>query len=537
MKNAAVCIIFLLFTAICATSCHDEEKDVTRNFMPVNIKVEQKGFTSIEVSWEIPVECEKYTVQLAEDSLFTNIIDKQTTPAKSYKYAGLNNNFTYYIRVRAENQDQSGPSQWQQTEFIFSRDKIVTDISTSSCTAVVSLNLQVGETDSLAIRLTKEGTDVTTAITIERHKDNITIKDLEQSSLYNISLLQDGFTVEEYAFATKGSNEREKPTYITVTPDDNIQNVIDNSADGATINFTQGIYAYGDKQITIENKSLIFESAATDRESLPEIHFKSFSLKGNVEKIIFRNIGISGFAFGGKSPEQKNSYFIDLTSDFTSADTVMIEGCTIHYLNFCVIRGSRGKGMQKIKYIGFRNCEIYDINSIGDNQYEMLKLDSLQLNKIELTNCTIYNVSHGLINNRNNHAASLEAVIRNCTINDFGSTSHNPKKYLLNFTNTNARIVIENDIFSNLKGYDGSETYMSKGFTLGDAKSYANNNLFHHMPFTVSEATNWTECNNNLDDVNPQYADPETGDFTIGNSTLLHGGKNGMPIGDPRWCK
>ena len=63
----------------------------------------------------------------------------------------------------------------------------------------------------------------------------------------------------------------------------------------------------------------------------------------------------------------------------------------------------------------------------------MLKLDSLQLNSLELNNCTIYNTSHGLINNRNNYITDAKGSIINCTINDVGSTDSTPKNICSTF--------------------------------------------------------------------------------------------------------
>lgn len=479
--------------------------------MPVSVEVSQDGINNATLNWRTVNNASSYTIQLYSDENYSSLIIEDKTTIPQYTFAGLSNKKTYYYQIRANNILPELSSKWKKGKFTFTREAILNEPVFYSDSIKITWNRTI-ESLSLAVCFDSSNT-IHNLSQNEQISQSYILRDIKPSTSYTVKLFIDTTLIDAIAFTTK---QTECHT-VFVSPNDNLIDIINNCADGSTIHLSEGIYAYGDKEITIKDKSLVIESTSTNEDNYPEVHIKKFSLKGNVGNFIIKNIALTGFALGGKSPNDKNDYFIDLNSDFVKADSIIISGCTIHYLNNCAVRGSRGLGKQSVKYMEFADCIFNDINSEGKNQYELFKLDSLQITDLILRNCTIYNTSHGLINNRNNHTGNVNITIENCTINDIGSTSSVPKKYLLEFSKTAGKLAFNNNIVSNLKGYSEGNSSMSKGFSLGNLTSKATHNLFYNMPFTVQEVTNWTNSTDNYDDINPQYEDQGIGDFTINN--------------------
>lgn len=535
ISNISKIYLCVIIITLLLHACKDEKEDIAiRNFAPIGLCVVQDNINKATIKWQAVKNAVSYTVQLSTDSTFNYKTDETTVSCDSSISTGLINGQIYYVRVRANNADSTLNSHWETTTFKFNRDNILYASEVGSDSVLLSWNKMIpslsqiiisSTTDSIKYELTQ----------IDISNQHTTIHGLKSGIPYTAKIYMGNILIGSSIFRTKSLSENDKDIYIT--NEDNLINVLNLASNGSSIHFGPGVYAYGDNDIEINNKSLVFESNETNADSFPEISVKSFTLKGHINKIIFKNLSLSGFALGGASPNKLNSYLIDLSDEFIDADTILIEGCAIHNLSNCVIRGSRGKGQQKVNYIGLKNCEISNINSTGANKYEMLKLDSLQLNSLELNNCTIYNTSHGLINNRNNYITDAKGSIINCTINDVGSTDSIPKKYLLDFSGNVGTYLLQNNIFSNLKGYSTSANSMSKGFLTDKSTINGYNNLFYNMPFTAAEVINWNNSDGNIDDVDPQYKDSNIGDFTIGNTLIKTAGKNGSCIGVEKWCK
>lgn len=511
---------------LCATlTCCKEDENEARNFMPFNVSVIQDGINTVSISWQEVPNTAFYTIQIFNDSCRQDLLFEKTTNTNNCSFSNLETNQHYYFQLQANNADIALNSNWQKGHFIFKREQILNKPTISGDSVKVSWNRKV--TDLSKITLISESVIEATITPEIIENQQIVFKGLTESN-YIVRLYIGETAIDEYPFSTNQNIIHQ----VHLTSNDNLVETLNNCPDGSIILLSPGVYSQGDKEIVINNKSITIKSSSTNDEELPEIHVKRISLKGKIGNFIIKNVSLSGFALGGKSPNEKNDYFIDLNDDFVSADSINIEGCTIHYLNNCAVRGSRGLGQQKVKYIRFSKCEFNDINSNGKNQYELFKLDSLQLEEFHLTDCTIYNTSHGILNNRNNHTPNTHISIENCTINDVGSTNSNPKKYLIELSNNNGTFDFANNIVSNLKGYSTSASYMSKGFSIGNMKSTASNNCFFNMPFTVKKAANWNSDTSNFDDLNPAYSDAEIGNFTINNQEL----KETSPIiGATKW--
>ena len=527
---------FLIGLIICCQvlqACKEEEEDYSsRTFTPINLTVNTSGINQITAQWNTVKDATDYCVQNSADSLFTTYTQVNTDSTKCI-FSNLINGNKYFLRVKSENQSEDIHSDWQTIHYIFKNENIISNIQIGTDTVKIQWNNDINISAIEIKNLTNDSIRTIELNSEEQTLHEYTLKNLLQNTSYSIKLYSNQIIEADSTLSTKNADSTNN---IYLSPSSDIVSIINQAPNNSIIHFSGGTYAFGDSDIIIENKSLSFVSDYNNTDSLPEICIKSITLKGTIGSVIFNNLGVNGIALGGSSPEDLNSYFIDMAESFISADSIIIKNCTIHNIQNCVIRGNRGKGNQSVKKVSFDNCIITNINSDGSQQYETLKLDSLQTNEINLTNCTIYNTSHGLLNNRSNHSSVDNITINNNTINDMGSTSYNAQKYLIELSNSeHLNGIIQNTIFSNLKGYSSSANYQSKGFKFTEGSLNGYNNLFFNMPFTGSEVTDWSLSDGNMEEIDPKYNDSGIGDFTIGNSQLLTLGRNGFYLGASNW--
>lgn len=529
MKKTA-CILMTLIMFFFACSEEDKETSV-RNFRPLNLSVQVKDGFKVAVFWEEVSNSVSYTLQISDVADFSHVIKDTIVAASGCEIEAFPGYF--YLRVRSNNINEEFSSRWQTSEFEVVMENAITDLVAGSDSVCIlwNCNLDLG---SVVLSSEKGDVKVKELSAENLEKKYVVVNDLQPSTSYAVSIFAGNVCVGTGNFKTKA---KQSENQIVIDPSLDIDSLLSNLENGSVIIFEPGTYPIGGKNIEIDGKSVTLQSSSNSEDAV-EIYPKSVSLKGKIGSVIFRNLTLSGFAFGGNSYDELNSYFIDFTTDFESLDTLIVEGCTIHHLKNCIIRGNRGaKGEQTVKYIAFRNCIVYNVNREGENSYENFKLDRMEIEEFVLENCTFYDMGHGFFSNRD--ASSLKNfVIRNCTFDNFGSTDAIDSKYLINIPESDGLFTIENTIFSNTKCYDSESGKHSKGFILGGkGNSYCYNNVFYRFPITPSEVAEWGKIESVFDNYDPKYADRAIGDFTIGCETLKNGGRGGKGIGDLRWIK
>ena len=368
MKKTAYILILIMFFF----ACSEEDKETSvRNFRPLNLSVQVNDGFKVSVFWEEVCNSVSYTLQISDVADFSHVI-KDTIVSSSgceiETYPGY-----FYLRVRSNNISEELSSRWQMSEFEVVLKNAITDMLAGSDTVCILWNCDL---DLGSVVLSSEDGDVkVTKLSAENlEKKCVVVKDLQPSSSYAVSLFAGNVCVGSGNFKTK---TKQSENQIVIDPSLDIDSLLSNLENGSVIIFEPGTYPIGGKNIEIDGKSVTLQSSANSGDAV-EIYPKSVSLKGKIGSVIFRNLTLSGFAFGGSSYDELNSYFIDFTTEFESLDTLIVEGCTIHHLKNCIIRGNRGaKGEQKVKHIAFRNCIVYNVNREGENSFIALSISSL----------------------------------------------------------------------------------------------------------------------------------------------------------------
>lgn len=521
-------IIFIVLFSACAED--DSVADV-QNFRPLNLSVQVKDEFDVTIFWKEVNNSVSYTLQISEFADFNHIIKDTLITSACCDIKLFPGHF--YVRVKSNNSKENLSSRWQKSEFEVIQKNVITDLiaESESVRILWERDLELGS----IVLSSENGAIKAKELSSEDLKNKfVDITDLDPLTSYTVSFFAGDNNIGTGNFKTLPKHDKNQ---VVINPSSDIDSLLSNIKDKSVIVFEPGTYPIGGKNIEINGVSVTLQSSGSVSDETAEIYPKSILLKGKIGSVIFKNLTLSGFAFGGNSYDDLNSYFIDLDTDFKSIDTLIVEGCTIHHLENCIIRGNRGeKGEQSAKYIAFRNCIIYNVNRDGKNSYENFKLDKLEIEEFILENCTFYDIGHGFFSNRD--VSTLKNfVIKNCTFDNFGSTDFIPNKYLINVPDGTGVFTIENSIFSNTKCYDSDSGNHSKGFIFGCGSSHCYNNVFYRFPITPSEVAEWNEIESVFDNYNPKYADQAIGDFTIGCEALKNGGRNGEGIGDLRWIK
>jgi len=334
-------------------------------------------------------------------------------------------------------------------------------------------------------------------------------------------------------------------TEIIVETTDDLIEVVANASSGDILILQPGIHKNNSDYIEI-NKSITIKGA--EGMAKPKLYFERFELFGenitvNIEGLELSGADVDSITGIEDTINLVSEYFISLHPDLISFGEINVTNCVIRNLLVSVIRGDRaaytGDG------ITFDGCVMYDVRDYYDNAYGPFRFNkNHKIASFTLKNSTIFNVVNRILDFENITGIHQDIEVDNCTFYNFGGKTDN--RYLFDFkANDDLNFKITDCIFgkTNNKAADGVTDIVLKGF-----RFYADNdNPYLELLTTVFapdfvldgglvEEINWDQKLYVEEDFDPQFADPENGNFTLPEeSPLLTYSTEGGVIGDPRW--
>lgn len=556
LPKATILGIFLAIGALFA-SCEDEMFDdpsgEMKMFTPLSLEVANLE-NSAEISWDPALFTsdinETYTAEVSEDSLFTNteeiILSKETDSTGVVFYSDeVAVRKKYFVRVKTNSETESLASNWSEsTSFrivgtqylqkIYGPDVQDTQVSVKweVIEGVTSFELQeyTQEEEEEAVLI---GDPMSYDISAEEaSQGNKIITGLEPNTKYYIDLYKGNTSVGYGSFKTKETTE----FTLIISEGDNIQEIVNNAADGAVIGVNPGNYD-ATENFVLQGKSITLQGTSNN-PSDTKISFKEFQLNDTGAGITLKNLELDGATNGA-------NYLINLTStDSEPADfeNVHIENCEVYGVGTSAFRCNRGPtGGYTMDTFSINYSIFHDFNI---SNYAFLHLEELIFENVSLTNSTFYEISDLFMRYRKDFSDPAPSqtptiTIENCTINSIGYAQN----YTLIDANTvDVNLVVQNSIIANLPRVEGSlgstDLYRLNGQNSSIIMSY--NNLYNlttggddAQPLTFPEVATNT-INNNFE-IELDW-DNQTTDFTIpANSALQNASSSGGPIGDPRW--
>jgi len=533
----AVIILFI--------SCDDDDKSQQSNlFRPTVVTTEiEEGsvlfkWTAFNTSFQ--GEVKEYEISISETEDFNEVVLSDFTKDVSYLLTSgpvITNTeiYDYYVRVKAISA-VSGTADSEYTKpVLFSpyRENIFSTVRQEDLSnTFVILRWRIND-DGSAPDVTKivleneDGEKIGEYSITDDEKDTRKkqIDGLNPLSTYTAYIYNEGVRRGRITFTTRPENE------IIIGTSDDLEQAIKDIQPGWIIRLQPGFYDYSSKSITI-NKSITFESYSS--ENLATVSLSKFALRENIGKFAMVNVIFDGQGSSSDFIEFSKSDDANGIGEFNSIDTLMIEGCQVsNFSKSLMIYSATATDQMSIKNILINNSIINDINTTGTAGAQTIDLRNYTTDNIKITNSTFYNMGRTLIRMKD-AANNQNFELSNCTFYNFAPQG----QYFIDFGNSalnGGNYIIKNNIFSKL-------FKTGKGYRIGNADSsinaeYSYNNE-HDIVWSGNTApsSGWTE-NKNILNLDPQFNNPDGGEFKLGNSTLKKAASNGGALGDPRWGK
>lgn len=529
--------IFTLFSLttilfLFSSSCKKLEGPDPKYYVdpPSNLKISTEE-TTVSVTWDYPEDNRivNFVAQLSYDKNFATIAKSDTTGSNEHSAAFTNANLVteYYVRVRAIAKDIVISSNFTtaslKLESIF-QPLTRSDIKATS--VVLKWNAPVTGSVTKVVLISASGSAMSPVQlkTSEIAAHSVQIDNLNSATQYT-ALIYDGDERKGViVFTTRDINER-----ITInggtTVYETLQDAVNSAVSGDIIYLGGAKYDFSGVTVTIENKSLTFQPTLNS-QTIPEITFKNFDLKGNIS-----NFKISGLKIISTSKlnttgnTDYNKHIIGLTY-VTGNINVVIENSDLSGaesgLCFTQSVGASsapaavpGSG---IFNISINNCLLHDFGSSGG---DFIDFRSGTIDRILVKNSTVYKAARAFL--RTDATAAVPSTsnvisIENSTFNEVCSGA------FITVKSANASVTVNKCILSN-KNSTTANTVSGTGVTLkfdGNNISGSNSTIFTSVKTSTANQTA----------LDPGFASIAGGDFTLGNATLIAAG-----IGDPRWIK
>ena len=535
---------FLVLAAIIG-ACVDDVDDMTvpdtmKRFRPVALTA-AGGETSVVLTWPEALFTNPgevvYTIQVAQDSLFTTVTYEQETEARTIEITDdeLEIQVEYFARIRANGVTPAQNSEWVRSlAFQISGEQIFLptfDNEIGSSTVLLRWRPTANPT---RIVLT-DATGLETEVIItdeERAAAFMIVEGLLPLTEYTAGIFEGTRIKGITTFITK-----EPSIYdIVLSPTDNFREIVESAEDGAMIGLEPGVYNILDNagefaNLRIIEKTITLQSVSGDPTDT-QVNFKELTFTGNGSGIIVNGITFDGLAGSG-------DYFLNFAGSAASFTQVVVESCIVENVRISFMRANRaGNNEHKIDLIKVSNSWLR--NHLVAN-YHVFHLDKLEFREMEVSNSTFSNIgSRGFIGWATNIPMPAPPVIRvdNVTINGIGSSNRN--NTLLDANNNQVDFRMRNSILVNMP-LEGQTVGSSLGRANSDSPQvvFANNNIFNLTtggadPSELTFPALFSQ--QNISSVDLEWTQ-NTSNMTLpAGSPMRTAGTNGGPIGDPRWA-
>lgn len=255
---------------------------------------------------------------------------------------------------------------------------------------------------------------------------------------------------------------------------------------------------FSDMSITIK--------AADGAATRPQVTLNGFDLSGVNGSFTLQ--GIDFISNGG-------TYFINFTAEFTLATSVQVLDCNVSGFSRCAIRANRAAAV--CDSLVFDNC----VFSGADGGYRFFHFeDKLSFTYFIFTNSTVNGFSEAFL-----WATSLSekyVTIENCTFNNLVD----PKDNFIQLDGDGGTCTLRNCLLTNFADCTVFNIWDAFVDSIQSCR-YSN----------VGDTFNGWNYEDDFGEEDPDYADPDNGDFSLpADSYLNTAGVGGKPIGDPRWA-
>ncbi len=505
-------IVILLATAV--TGCDYnreliEELPVNREFAPVGLTALVRNQINVELNWTVNENVNSYIVEFATDSTsFDNIVKTiEVNPDELPILVPLESETFYSIRVKAISDRGLDDSTWATTTTQTLTEQIFITGDPSDIRAVEVTLRWIPNSEVTEIKLSPG--DITHPITEEEKATGVaTVTGLTPETLYNATLLN-GSRIRGVNTFTTGIDIG---AGILVTTEDDLFQMITDASAGDILVLEPGDYTEQTGTITLD-KSITIRGLRSFDKPMLNINFE---IVGGATDVALIDLDLQGNGAGSESLTDVIRY-----TGAGNYNSLLLSGCEVHdYARSFIAGNETGAILQDLTV---ENSIVYDIFTGGGDFIDFRSSDVLN---VTLKTSTFYNCAVGRDFLRLDDSGTstqtgltLNVTIDSCTLY---ACSTGGKRILYVRFQAN-EITVKNTLIAETDGYysDQSRTDASPDFSINN---YWNAPGFYDATKTIydTSSTYFT--------LDPEFADPSAGDFTITNQTLKDNN-----VGDPRW--
>jgi hypothetical protein len=514
-------LLFGLAGLIGFNACSDDidpeltELEVSRLFSPTDLEVRIIDQTSVRLTWEPVRNASSYTVEFFENGEE----DYSGTPVKTksgitmddlpYLEPGFRGETDYSVRVKAVGEGIT-ESKWLGASFMTGTEQIFVAVDPDELTHnSVILRWPAGQ---VATTITLTPGDIVHNIT----EDEIAAGAVELTDLVSetdyVAVMKNGTdTRGTMAFRTLINLEGATQVF----PESDFVTMIAEAEAGASFALMPGEYVF-EGSLTIDKSVSIKGIYPANKPVLRNVNFKMSQNAG----LELRNLVIDGrIDEENVNADQTIVYDEALATEYGA---VVIEACEISNYTKGVFYASNAVLIESVTI----NNTIY--SNIECNGGDFIDFRGGMTKVLNFTNNTVYDSAADRDFIRMDSGGSTNFPGNACVVNFENNTLHN----VLNKEGTTRRIMyvrhadntiyVKKNLFSNVVG-----NYSRSSET--NIVEYADNN-YHNSPNLFDAGFASFDNTTSYITVDPGFADPENGDFTVGHEDIIF-----YEIGDPRW--
>ncbi len=492
-----------------------EELNFNRAFSPTEVSARIRNRTTVELSWNVEDNVDKYVIEFAEDSLlFQTIVHTVEVNADQVPYSvALMGETQYSARVKALVSGKDD-SKWTGVAFKTDVENIFNAVSSEDIKAT-SVRLTWPAASEVTHLMVTPG-DIRHDLTSDEiAAGEATIIDLTGETSYTAVLYMNTKVRGTASFRTTV----DIGNAIAVTATDDLKALLEGAQAGDVFALFPGDYRLSQGKITI-TKSIGIKGVRPDDR--PILH-NQFIIGGNVS-VEFRDLVAVGDGVDDLGVSTTDHFIQVATSGVSEVGDIKVEGCVVR--NYPKSLLAAGSGTFRVNSVLFYNCVITDILTNGADFIDF-RTSSACVN-LTLSNSTFNNCAPARDFIRMDNATALTDVnpvilIDRCT---FYKVS-DPVKRLLYVRKAGNSSTVKNSIIAQTTGYYSNQSGTTQPVC-------DNNNYFNaadYLPTSVVAAVK-TDQSGNFTTLDPGFGDAATGNFKVSNQTLIDNN-----VGDPRWLQ
>lgn len=481
-----------------------EELAVNRVFAPTDLSARIRNMTTIELNWFVRADAERYVVEFAEGSGFSNIIRTvEVAPDQlpvSEQFAGET---LYSVRVKALAEGKND-SKWTALSIMTDPEQIFLPSQDGDIQALeATLRWPAGsEVTNLLINPGDLERPITAA---EASAGVATITGLTGETQYTVLLQNNGQLRGTAIFTTL----IDIGDATLVQPEDDLSVAIAAAADGDVLVLAPGVYEAFAGDIVVD-KSISLRGLYPYDKPVLNVTFTMAPGLGDLELRDLELIGITDM-----------NTVVNM-SNAGSYNSVTISGCTLRDYGRQIIYGNTSGASLANLYID--NTLVTGFVSGGG---DFIDFRNGNLYNLEVTNSTFVDSPKERdfirmdAGGDSGSGITATILIDHCT---FVGVS-NSKDRITYVRYADNDITVTNNLFADTDAYYSNQDGTDEEITFGANNYFNAPNMYSSTEKRYDNSTTYTT-------LDPGFVDAENGDYTVTNQDLLDEG-----IGDPRWLQ